>query len=273
MKKQIVSILSKISLAITLVVSMGATQMLFMPATVKAAPAKCYTTIGFLQVEPTTTVCSVDPGGRITYFDLDNVLVPQPEDNACYTGERTGGNDTFQSRRFQEASCVDLETLRTQARRSYCDASGGEWVPGSGPRPPSCRCPDTSRYNNTTCVPIAETAPTENPGNSIPQAQGPEECEKDDNQCCESAGGDLTAENCGIVGLLNTVFNFISGGVALAVIGNIIYAGIQYSMAQGDPSAVGKAKNRIRGALVAFLLYLVLYAFLQWLIPGGVFFA
>jgi hypothetical protein len=121
MKKQIVAIISKISLAITLVVSMGATQMLFMPATVKAAPAKCYTTIGFLQVEPTTTVCSVDPGGRITYFDLDNVLVPQPEDNACYTGERTGGNDTFQSRRFQEASCVDLETLRTQARRSYCD--------------------------------------------------------------------------------------------------------------------------------------------------------
>lgn len=272
MKKQIVAVISKISLAVTLVASMGATQMLLIPSTVKAAPAKCYTTIAFLQVEPTTTSCSVDPGGRITYFNLENVLVPEPEDDACYTGERTSGGQTFQSRRFQEAGCDDLERLRYAALESYCTASDGEWVPGSGPRPPSCRCPDTLRYNDTICAPIAETAPTENSGNSIPQAKGPEECEKDDNQCCESAGGDLTAENCGIVGLLNSIFNFISGGVALAVIGNIIYAGIQYSMAQGDPSAVGKAKNRIRGALVAFLLYLVLYAFLQWLIPGGVFF-
>lgn len=83
--------------------------------------------------------------------------------------------------------------------------------------------------------------------------------------------GELSEGNCEIIKLLNVALNFVSGGVALAVIGNIIYAGIQYSMAQGDPSGVSKSKKRIMDAVMAFIMYLALFAFIQWLIPGGVF--
>lgn len=88
---------------------------------------------------------------------------------------------------------------------------------------------------------------------------------------CIETGGDLDGSNCGIIDLLNTVFSFVSGGVALAVVFNIIVAGIQYSSAQGDPSSVSKAKKRIMDAVLALLMYALVYAFVQWLIPGGVF--
>lgn len=81
----------------------------------------------------------------------------------------------------------------------------------------------------------------------------------------------LDGSNCGIVKLLNVAFNLVSGAISLAIIGNIIYAGIQYSIAQGDPSKASKSKDRIRNAVIAFIMYLSLYAFIQWLIPGGVF--
>jgi hypothetical protein len=73
------------------------------------------------------------------------------------------------------------------------------------------------------------------------------------------------------VGLLNTFLNFVAGGVTLAVIGNIVMAGIQYSTAQGNPSTSAAAKKRITTAVMAFIMFLSLYAFIQWLIPGGVF--
>ena len=87
----------------------------------------------------------------------------------------------------------------------------------------------------------------------------------------DCATQNVDSSNCGIIKLLDTGFNLVSGAISLAIIGNIIYAGIQYSMAQGDPSKASKSKDRIRNAVIAFLMYVTLYAFIQWLIPGGVF--
>lgn len=88
---------------------------------------------------------------------------------------------------------------------------------------------------------------------------------------CDDPSGNLNEDNCKVVGLLNTFLNFVAGGVTLAVIGNIVMAGIQYSTAQGNPSTSAAAKKRITTAVMAFIMFLSLYAFIQWLIPGGVF--
>lgn len=271
MKKQIVATINKIALLATLAFALGIAPAFLVPKTALAAPAKCYTTTGPLQVAPTTASCSVDPSGRISYSDLSGQPVDTPAENACYTGEPASGSGSFVSRSFREQNCADLEALRAVSLQSHCETSDGVWAPGASGQQGSCACSGNLTYSNGICQSQASASPSSS--NNVPKAQGPEECQSENNRCCEGASGDLTAENCDIVGLLNTIFNFVSGGIALAVIGNIIYAGIQYSMAQGDPSAVTKSKNRIRGALLAFLIYLVLYAFLQWLIPGGVFFA
>jgi hypothetical protein len=74
-----------------------------------------------------------------------------------------------------------------------------------------------------------------------------------------------------IVKELNVIVNFLSAGVGLVVIGSIIIGSIQYIMAGDSADAVSKAKQRITSALMAFVLFLLIFSFLQWIIPGGLF--
>ncbi len=82
---------------------------------------------------------------------------------------------------------------------------------------------------------------------------------------------DQTAANCGITRYLNMFVNILTGLVGIAIVGSIIVGGIQYSMSAGDAQAVGAAKKRISNALLALLIYSFTFAFLQWIVPGGVF--
>lgn len=74
-----------------------------------------------------------------------------------------------------------------------------------------------------------------------------------------------------IVKDLNGIVNFLSAGVGIVIVGVIILGGIQYATAGDSPDAVTKAKHRIVNALLAFAIFMFIYAFLQWLVPGGVF--
>jgi hypothetical protein len=74
-----------------------------------------------------------------------------------------------------------------------------------------------------------------------------------------------------IVKDLNSIVNVLSGLVGVVVVGVIILGGIQYSMAGDKAEAVSAAKKRITNGLIALLAFMFIFAFLQWLIPGGVF--
>ncbi|CAN5400391.1 hypothetical protein BH10PAT3_BH10PAT3_5520 [soil metagenome] len=89
------------------------------------------------------------------------------------------------------------------------------------------------------------------------------------NDCNDSAN--LTKENCGIIKYLLIFINLLSALVGVVVVGSIIYGGIQYSSAGGDPQKVASAKKRILNALVALIAFIFMYAFLQYIVPGGVF--
>jgi hypothetical protein len=52
---------------------------------------------------------------------------------------------------------------------------------------------------------------------------------------------------------------------------SLILGGIQYSMSEGDPQKSSSAKNRITNTIIAVVAFLFLFAFLEFLIPGGVF--
>ena len=70
---------------------------------------------------------------------------------------------------------------------------------------------------------------------------------------------------------LNTIVNFLSAAVGIVVVGVIIMGGIQYTLAGGNPTALAAARGRITNALIALVLFMFIYAFLQWIIPGGAF--
>lgn len=67
------------------------------------------------------------------------------------------------------------------------------------------------------------------------------------------------------------VINFMSFGVGIIVVGMIIVGGIQYTTSGGVPQKIEAARKRITNAVIALVLYIFMFAILQWLIPGGLF--
>ncbi len=74
-----------------------------------------------------------------------------------------------------------------------------------------------------------------------------------------------------LVGWILTAINFLAVGVGVVVTIMIIIGGIQYASAGANPQAVHAAKQKIANAIIALLAFFFLYAFLQYLIPGGIF--
>lgn len=91
------------------------------------------------------------------------------------------------------------------------------------------------------------------------------------NDCVsEERGGPVDSSNCGILRYLVIFINVLSALAGIAIVGSIIYGGIQYSMAGSDPQKVSEAKGRIRNAIIALMFFLFMYALLNYLVPGGV---
>lgn len=86
---------------------------------------------------------------------------------------------------------------------------------------------------------------------------------------CNTA--ELNRNNCKIIDWLLIIINALSGLVALVIIISIIVAGIQWSMAGNNPQQVSQARGRIVNALIALLVFIFMFAFLQWVVPGGLF--
>jgi hypothetical protein len=89
---------------------------------------------------------------------------------------------------------------------------------------------------------------------------------------CEPEGNEpLSRSNCGIINLVVIGINFLSAVAGIVIVASIMMAGFQYMTAQDDPGKIQKAKSRITMTLIALVLFIFMYALLNYLIPGGVF--
>lgn len=68
---------------------------------------------------------------------------------------------------------------------------------------------------------------------------------------------------------VDPLVNALTALVGVAVVVSIIIGGIQYSSSEGDPGKASAAKNRIKNAIIALVAFILLYSFLNFLIPGG----
>jgi cytochrome bd-type quinol oxidase subunit 2 len=87
---------------------------------------------------------------------------------------------------------------------------------------------------------------------------------------CGCKDGVVDRHNCGIVAYLVTFINVLSAIVGVVIVIMITIGGIQYSAARDNPQAAAAAKGKITNAILALILYLFTFAFLQWIVPGGV---
>jgi heme exporter protein D len=76
---------------------------------------------------------------------------------------------------------------------------------------------------------------------------------------------------CGIQELVIVFFNWLAVGVGIIVIVFVVVGAIQYITAAGNQEQAKKAIERIRNAVLALGLYLVMWAFINYFVPGGVF--
>ena len=76
--------------------------------------------------------------------------------------------------------------------------------------------------------------------------------------------------NWNIWDILNYVLVTMTAGVVIAAIGSVVVAGVLYTSAGSNSSQVQKAKTMITNTIIGVLAYAVMWAILEWLIPGGV---
>ena len=124
----------------------------------------------------------------------------------------------------------------------------GDPLPGCSIKKTPGECPsgDVDGRDATKCQPLGNLS---------------EECPKRWGVCANNP----------IVKDLNLIVNVLTGLAGVAIVGAIILGGIQYSIAGDKAEAVSAAKKRITNGLIALLAFLFIFAFLQWLVPGGVF--
>jgi hypothetical protein len=70
---------------------------------------------------------------------------------------------------------------------------------------------------------------------------------------------------------VNPTINLLAVVFGLVAVISLIMGAINYMTSEGDPQKVSRAKQRIVNTVMAMLAFFFMYAFLQFLIPGGIF--
>lgn len=89
-------------------------------------------------------------------------------------------------------------------------------------------------------------------------------------QCSQTDNG-TNLRNNGIWGLLLLVLNILTAGVGIVAVGGLIYAALMYTSARDKADQVAKAKELMFNVVLGVVVYAGMFAFLQWIIPGGIF--
>jgi hypothetical protein len=70
---------------------------------------------------------------------------------------------------------------------------------------------------------------------------------------------------------IKAILKVLSIGVGIAVVGGVVWGGIKYTTARGNASQTQAAISTIINAVIGLLLYIFMFAVLNFLIPGGIF--
>jgi hypothetical protein len=94
-------------------------------------------------------------------------------------------------------------------------------------------------------------------------------------KCCDTNNpNSTTLNNCirgnGIFKDVSAIIDVLAAGVGIVVTGSIIWGGVQYTIAGNNANTVSAAKKRILDSLVALFIFFFMFAFLEWIVPGGI---
>lgn len=71
--------------------------------------------------------------------------------------------------------------------------------------------------------------------------------------------------------ILTIAVNFLAAGVGIVVVAGIVFGAITYATAAGSAEQAKKGIGFVRNAVIALLLFIFMYAIINFLVPGGLF--
>jgi hypothetical protein len=96
--------------------------------------------------------------------------------------------------------------------------------------------------------------------------------QNDGNTCCptpDQNGSSSSDMDCLFTKYINPVIDLLSALVGVVVVIAVIAGAIEFSTAGGDPQRAASGRRHIMSALLALLAFVLLYVFLEFLVPGG----
>lgn len=73
----------------------------------------------------------------------------------------------------------------------------------------------------------------------------------------------------GIDDILKLILNIVVYGLGAAAVLGVVIAGILYMTARDNETQVATAKRRLYEIVIGLVAWAIMYAVLQWLLPGG----
>lgn len=92
-----------------------------------------------------------------------------------------------------------------------------------------------------------------------------------DNDTDNNGDGTVDEQDSGVWSLLLIAINILTAGVGVVALGGIVYGAILYTSAGGKPEQVKKATTVFTNVVIGIIAFAAMWAFLNFLIPGGVF--
>ena len=89
--------------------------------------------------------------------------------------------------------------------------------------------------------------------------------------CSDGSKAKADVTNNGVWALLIMAINILTAGIGIAAVGGVIYGAIMYTTAGDNEGQIKQAKEIIRNVVIGLILYVAMYALLQFIIPGGIF--
>ncbi len=89
--------------------------------------------------------------------------------------------------------------------------------------------------------------------------------------CKENGGKSDDPSTSGVWGILLLAVNVLTAGVGIAAVAGVIIGSVMYMTAGGSPDKVKKANIMLTNVALGIIVFATMWAFLNFLIPGGLF--
>lgn len=146
--------------------------------------------------------------------------------------------------------------------------SGSNSAPAPAPAPAPANSGSTSGSSSSSNSGSSSSSSSD--GDTGENKENEDEKEPIDNTP-EEVKTAILPESWKIEDILNMILLVVTTGVGIAAVGAIVYAGVLYITARDNAGQVSKAKTMIMNTVIGVVAYILMWAFLQWIIPGGVF--